>query len=349
MTERAAVRYARLVPSGGLLRVSILTEWANTRLNGVPRARMMLEALVRQWAELGERAYPASLPPEAAPFLDGLDRRIQLVIGSGDPGVAELEDEIRARLPPSFDLTIAIAPDLEYYPLKNAAAEVATGDILIFVDSDVIPDPGWMAHMLGSFARPDIDVVCGQTYVLPVDTYSRAFAVGWTYLPRRNEGRIFKPTKFYANTMAFRAEVFRKVGGFPTLGSKKTRGAASILGKNLGALGVAVWENQNAAVDHPPPSSFSHLAVRAIAHGRDQYMKHDESRHVGGLVRSVGLAAGRLGRGCWRTFRYARQVGLQPWEIPAALAITSTYYGFFALGGVLTHVSPDTMGRRFRV
>src|SRR6185295_11138852 len=125
-----------------------------------------------------------------------------------------------------------------------------------------------------------------------------------------------------------------------------TRGAASALGKALGAMGIAVWENQRAAVDHPPPSSFGHLAVRAIAHGRDHYMKHDEDRHITGLVRSVSLAASRLGRGCYRTFRYAGQVGLRPWEIPAALAITSTYYGFFALGGVLTHLSPEAMGRR---
>jgi hypothetical protein len=349
LTGSGGVRYARLVPAGAIVvRVSILTEWANTRLNGVPRARLMLEALVWQWAELGERTYPATLPPEAAPFLDQLDRRIQLVIGSGDPGVAALEDEIRARLPESFDLTITIAPDLEYYPLKNAAAEVATGDILVFLDSDVVPDPGWMAHLLGSFGRPEIDVVCGQTYVLPVDTYSRAFACGWTYLPRQDDDRIHQPQKFYANTIAFRREMFRKVGGFPPVGHR-TRGASSALGTALRAIGSGVWQNERAAVDHPPPSGFTHLAVRAIAHGRDHYMKHDEHRHVGGLVRSVGLAASRLGRGFWRTFRYANQVGLQPWEIPAALAITSTYYGFFALGGVLTHVSPEAMGRRFRV
>ncbi|MEO6027232.1 MAG: glycosyltransferase [Candidatus Binatia bacterium] len=314
----------------------------------MPRAWLMLEALVQQWRELGERVYPASLAPEAVRVLDGLDRRIELLIASGDPAVAELEDDIRSRLPADFDLTITIAPGLEYYPLKNAAVAVATGDVLVFIDSDVIPDPGWMAHLLGSFGRPDIDVVCAQTYVRPVDTYSRAFAAGWTYAPRHNEGRIFQPKKFYANTIAFRQEVFHKVGGFPALGCK-TRGAASLLGQALGEIGVGVWENENAAVDHPPPSSYRHLAVRAIAHGRDQYMKHDEHRHIGGLVNSVGLAAGRLGRGCYRTLRYAGEIGLQPWAIPAALAITSTYYGFFALGGVLTHLSPEMMGRRFRV
>jgi hypothetical protein len=31
------------------------------------------------------------------------------------------------------------------------------------------------------------------------------------------------------------------------------------------------------------------------------------------------------------------------------LAICAGYHVFFALGGILTHVSPSAMGRRFRV
>ena len=72
-------------------------------------------------------------------------------------------------------------------------------------------------------------------------------------------------------------------------------------------------------------------------------------RHLAGLVRSVGIATGRMGRGVYRTFRGWRRVGLRPWELPAALAICVGYHAFFALGGILTHVNPSAMGRRFRV
>ena len=121
------------------------------------------------------------------------------------------------------------------------------------------------------------------------------------------------------------------------------------LGFELAKLGIPVWQNQSACVDHPPPASFRHLAIRALAHGRDQYMTRSDERHLYGLARSVTIAASRLGRGFYRTFRYGPRVGLKPWELPAALAITSSYYAFFALGGVLTHLSPEAMGRRFRV
>jgi hypothetical protein len=141
--------------------------------------------------------------------------------------------------------------------------------------------------------------------------------------------------------------VFHRTG-FPAIG-KRTRGSTHQLRENFDRLGIDVWENLRAAVDHPPPADLQHLVVRAIAHGRDQYMARSESRNFYGLTRSVRLAATRMGRAAYRTFRFGRRLGLKPWEMPAAVAISATYYGFFALGGVLTHVSPGVMGRRFRV
>jgi hypothetical protein len=322
-------------------------EWANTRLNGVPRAWMLFDALGKQWRDVVAHAHPEGLPLAAAQFLDRLDPRAELLIASGDASISLLEAKIRACMPESLAVQVLVAEGLEYYPLKNHAAQRATGDLLLFVDSDVVPDDGWLAHLIGSFGRPEIVVVAGQTYVAPTDLFSRAFALGWTYPPKDESGGLFQPGKFYANTIAFRTEVFRRTG-FPSIGCR-TRGAARLLAQELGRLGIPVWQNQQACVDHPPPSSFQHLAVRALAHGRDIYMTRSEERNLYGLVRSLGAASGRMGRGFYRLLRYGRRVGLRLWELPAALAICFSYHAFFALGGLLTHVSPQSMGRRFRV
>lgn len=330
------------------IRLSIVIEWANTRLNGQWRAAALLDRLERQWQELLAGGYPETLPGEGREFLTGFDKRAELLIVSSEAMPAAIEKAIRERLSTIFDVGIHVGDGLEYYPLKNFGAGLASGEILLFVDSDVFPDDGWLAHLVGTFARPDVDAVCGQTYVAPTNLFAKAFALGWTYkLPDRS-GKVFPVRKFYANTIALRTEVFRQAGGFPSIG-RRTRGAASLLGRALERRGTAVWENQHACVDHPPPSSLRHLAVRALAHGRDQYMNHSEERHLTGLGRSVGIATGRMGRGVYRTLRGWRQVGLKPWELPAALALCIGYHAFFALGGVLTHVSPSAMGRRFRV
>lgn len=329
------------------LRVSFIVEWANTRLNGVPRAWTLLEILGKQWQQLSQHDYPDSLPIEAVGLLSQVDPRAELIVVSGDPATAGLASEIRRRVPESIDVHVVVSEGLEYYPLKNQGAQKATGDFLVFVDSDVWPDDGWMAHLIGSFGRSDIDVVCGQTYVAPTDVYSRAFALGWTYLPKDESGKLFKPSKFYANSIAFRSEVFRRTG-FPPAG-RRTRGSATLIKDELARIGIPVWANHRASVDHPPPADFRHLAVRAIAHGRDQYMKLSETRHLAGLVRSQRIAAQRWGQGLYRICRYADRVGLRPWQIPSAMAICSSYYAFFALGGWMTHVNPQAMGTRFRV
>jgi hypothetical protein len=217
----------------------------------------------------------------------------------------------------------------------------------LFVDSDVRPDDGWLARLVGSFGRDDVDAVCGRTYVAPTSLYSRAFAAGWTYMPKDDSGKFHQPSKVYANTIAFRSNVFPATG-FPPLG-RRTRGASSLVRAQLALRGIPIWENQSASVHHPPPSGFRHLAIRAIAHGRDQYMTRRQDRHLSGLARSQGVAFGRLGRAAYRLVRYRHRVGLRLWELPAAMAICSSYYFLFALGGVLTHISPEWMGSRFRV
>jgi hypothetical protein len=256
-------------------------------------------------------------------------------------------EEIRQRTPPAFDLGVHVAQGLEYYPLKNHGASLASGDLLLFVDSDVLPDPGWLAHLLGSFGRPEIQVVSGQTYVGPHDVVSRAFALGWTYELRDDSEAFVTGRKFYGNNVAFRAQAFPKEG-FPALGPR-TRGASSLVRARLAQEGIDIWQNRRAAVDNPPPADLHHLVIRALAHGRDQYMKDSTQRHLAGLRRSVGTAARRLGRGFRNTFFERHRVGLPWWQVPASLAINSLYYGCFALGGVLTHLAPEAMGRRFRL
>jgi hypothetical protein len=350
MTSRAASVLANARSpraDGHSLRLSIIVEWENTRLNGIPRAWALLEVLGRQWQGIVERRYPEMLPPEGAAFLERLDTRPELIVTSGEVLSEASKQEVRERAPKAFDLGIYVAAGCEYYPLKNLGASHATGDLLLFVDSDVLPDEGWLAHLLGSFAGPDVHVVSGQTYVGPSDVFSRAFALGWTY-ELRDVSRRFEPCrKFYGNNVAFRAEVFPK-DGFPPLGPR-TRGASSQLRAKLNEGGIDVWQNSRAGVDHPAPSSWRHLAVRALAHGRDHYMNDSTQRHLGGLRRSLGVAARRLSRGFKHTFFDRHRVGLAWWQIPASLAIISAYYGFFALGGILTHLSPEAMGRRFRL
>jgi len=328
-------------------RLSVIVEWANARLKGESRAVLLLDALARQWRQIVRGEVPAALPAAARRFLVGLEPRSELVLVSGDTAGIALDAEFEKRLSQSFDLTLRVADGLEYYPLKNFGAGLATGDLLLFVDSDVLPDEGWLAHLLGTLADPGVDVACGQTYVTPSDLVARAFALSWIFSLRDDSEALVQPSKIFTNNLLFRTGVFR-LTEFPSIGHR-SRGAGSLLRENLERLGITIWENQQACVGHSAPSSVRNMIVRALAHGRDHYMKHSEERTLQSLGYSLSVAARRLQRGFVRTFHDRRRVALRRREVPAALAIILAYYAFFAIGGVLTYIHPRAMARRFRI
>lgn len=344
---KSSIDHEYVVIGNSPRKVSFILEWANTNYSGVPRFFSFLEILKRQWRELAEENYPDNLEPDRRNFLKCIDPVPELLIVSGEIISIGLAEEIRQRCAPDFTPAIHVGEGLEYYALKNLGAELAGGNILCFIDSDIYPDDGWLLHLLGTFAVPHIRAVAGQPYIAPIDLFSSAFALGWTYELADTSGRLFHSAKFYSNNIAIEAELFNRVK-FPTL-QRRTRGAGSLLGKQLTELGYPVWQNRKALVDHPAPSSWKHLVIRALAHGRDMYMKTSEERNWQGLFYSQEIAASRLMRGIRNTFQNWRAVGLRPLEVIPATLIIFAYYALFSLGGLLTHVSPQVMGRHFRL
>lgn len=325
--------------------LSIVIEWANTIWNGEERAVRLLDRLNEEWQEIVADRYPDNLSIEVIEFLQRRGPRHELLIVSGIADVMALEDDIGRRAPQGFDVTVHVSEGLEYYPLKNFGARLAHGDFLLFVDSDVLPEPGWLAHLLGSFARPDVHVVCGQTFVEPIDFISRAFALGWSYQLRDKSAGMFVPDKFYANNIAFRAGVFRQ-SGFSSVG-QRSRGACSLLRQTLERRGIHVWENRMTGVDHPPPAGLRHIFVRALVHGRDYYLS-DPQRSFAGVGWAAQIAWARLIRGYRQISRHWRTVGLRIHEVPAAMAVIAFYYGVVVIGGVTTHLRPS-LTLRFRL
>jgi hypothetical protein len=342
MTSERSGRLHTAIP----WRLSIIIEWANTIWNGEDRAQQLLDRLAEEWQAICGNHYPSDLPAAAIEFLRQRAPRVELLIVSGVAGVTALEADIRRRLPESFDVSIHVAEGLEYYPLKNFGAGLAHGNLLLFVDSDVLPEKGWLAHLLGCFARGDIHVVSGQTYVEPKDFISRTFALGWSYELRDTAAGLFAPRKFYANNIAFRAQVFH-ASGFPPVGLR-SRGACSQLGRTLRGRGIEVWEDRATGVDHPPPMGLRHITIRALVHGRDYYLHDPRQRAFTGVTRATRIARQRLIRGYKQTLRHWRTVGLRRQQVPAAMAVMSYYYAVVVLGGLLTHVRPS-LTLRFRL
>ena len=75
---------------------------------------------------------------------------------------------------------------------RNVALEIASGDVVAFVDDDARPEPGWLAPLLAAFDRPCVAVVCGFVRPERLDTDAQiAFETGLGF-----GGMGFLPLRF---------------------------------------------------------------------------------------------------------------------------------------------------------
>jgi GT2 family glycosyltransferase len=104
---------------------------------------------------------------------------------------------------------------------RNTGVKAAKGDVLIFMDEDAFPEPGWLARLLEGYADPQVLGVGGA--ILPEWVGARPawfpdeflWVVGCTYL-----GMPEKPSpvrNLIGANMSFRRDAFFDLGGFNRL------------------------------------------------------------------------------------------------------------------------------------
>lgn len=96
---------------------------------------------------------------------------------------------------------------------RNQGARQARGDILFFIDSDVMLRPDGLAQLAEAFEAGELDAVCGvQTAEMRHHNLASQYKnlwMRWTYL--RQTGAV---PLFYTTAAAIKRDVFEQVGGF---------------------------------------------------------------------------------------------------------------------------------------
>ena len=328
--------------------VSVVIEWDNVRLSELDRARRMLSTLASE-AERVRQAPPWASAEEAA-FLAEVVQPLEVLVtfDSTEFTEAELRSVVEACLPPesgAIAFRTVPVPGGRYYALKNSGAGASTGDYIVFLDSDAVPEPGWLAAILGGFADPERRVIGGNTYIEPSGVYGKTFALTWFFPQRAVDGPVVPATHFLANNVAFRRHSFLPEGF--DLEEGLSKGACQRLGQRLRDSGTVIWRAPRAHCSHPPPNGLGHFVSRAIAQGRDNALGP-----VGKAVTPVGSIQ-RLVRNqrsaASRILRDRQSVGLALPEVPVSLAIAGTYYAFYFLGEAMSHAAPGWMRRNFQL
>ena len=101
-------------------------------------------------------------------------------------------------------------PNLNLSELRNYGADVSTGEILSFVDSDCVLSPVWLTQVVKWFDDPVVGIV-GNEYLLPEN--ASIFERNW--YNKSNYGIKYNEL-IPAGNMAIRKDFFLQSGGFDT-------------------------------------------------------------------------------------------------------------------------------------
>lgn len=303
--------------------LSIVIEWENAGRIGAIRARRMLKQLL---AQICDQDFAATDRPEILLMYNAaLNTRQE---------VQSLVEEAGTEWP--ADIRYLPAIDGSYYEQKNHGADNTSGDVLIFLDSDVVPEPGWLSGLLSVMGKPGVDVVCGTTSIEAEGFYAKAFALFW-FFPIRDARRDLAPSdRFYPNNVAFRRAVFDK-HRFERTG--QYRGPCALLADTLKREGYSIWRNHESHVLHPAPTGLRHFVLRALWHGHDDGVEQGRSggrsfwkgtrhflREVSGMARDIE--------------RRREEVGLGSLGAVGAAALGSAYFGIKYAGFLSTLAGP---------
>lgn len=333
-----------MAAAGLTLLVSFIVEWENALLCEESRSVTLLRILRRQSVEVAMSAKAGCETTYRAYLFELLVVYDEAQFGGAT--LARLLHRCAGAPDELLQWRLLSTHDSGYYKNKNLGARAAAGEILLFVDSDAVPEEGWLEHILCGLAGPAVGIMAGNSYIEPAGLVGKAFALTWFFPLRSNDGPFQRVDSLFANNLAMRRDAHSQ-HPFPDLAGT-SRGSCLILAEQLSSAGVPVYLNPRARLAHPAPHGFRHISKRALAQGRDRLYRE---RHFGTRWSASPLASClRLARHCagsaGKIFTGFHRVGLNPLLIPAALAVAWYYYLLYWTGEVLAHAG---LGAVYRI
>jgi len=159
-----------------------------------------------------------------------------------------------------------------YYRAKMLGAEVATGEVVIYCDSDCIYEPGWLRHLMTPFRQKEIQVVAGETRTRGQGPYGTAMALTYIFPQYSGRSDLFPVAQYFLNNVAFRRE-FLLQHPIP-VELPLYRGNCVIHAQKLAQAGYSIWRQPLARSTHASPEGVSHFFWRFLLIGHDYYWQN---------------------------------------------------------------------------
>lgn len=231
---------------------SIVIETENLGMAGLEDLVSGLQSLQKQ-----------TLSPENA-------REVLIVAGG------HVSEDTQELLRKDFPWTKIITPEesLSYTEAKMFGARATTGDIVVFVDSDVHYEPTWLESLLNGFLeKPDASVIAGETIIRGKSIYTHALNLAWM-LPTRSRISEYRVTNHvHLNNMAVRRNVILSLQFQPPVALYRAQLPFWIQG--LIKDGHKAYRAPHARGRHAPPQDFFDWWYRMLIFGADFVARAD--------------------------------------------------------------------------
>ena len=230
-----------------------------------------------------------------------------------------------------------------YYKAKMLGAEIATGDVLVYCDSDCIYERNWLETILTTFKQnQEIKVVAGETTTRGKGPYGTAMALAYIFPQYSDRKELTSTKQYFLNNVAFNREFLLEYP-IPTE-LPLYRGNCAIHAYDLLNSGHTIWQQPQARSTHAPPEGLSHFFWRFLLIGHDYYwQKRLLSPRKISLSKDDPMSG--IG-GKWQVFyqRVGKMFVHNPLHLlyfPFALPIIFASVGLIFIGYVITTIKPN--------
>jgi len=310
---------------------AIVMEWENALVYGANRAERGLSELVRQ---LRQCADAMDEPPELVIAFDPTRVTQEVISRSLSASIGPSDWPMRVTFHP-------LTPGAGYAAYHNEGFRRACRDIVVFFDSDVIPEPGWLEQMLLPFLNDRIGVVAGNTYVDPQGVYARACALFWIFPPRCRDSGLRPTNYFFLNNVAFRRDIFSR---FPFPEGGYFRGRAYKHAREIWRAGIPVVQQMAARAAHPPPIGVRYFVIYALCRGDDFALLERE-----GFQPPLAAFANNLRTVVTRITGRRRELDADWGSVAVSVALAVTYCSLLLIGHLIGRARPKLVQRNFPI
>ncbi|GAA4890792.1 glycosyltransferase [Ferrimonas pelagia] len=161
------------------------------------------------------------------------------------------------------------------YAARNCGLLAAQGEVLLFTDSDCIPQPGWLQSALDEFERsPQMDMVAGPIELFAALPLRPTSAELFDMACGLDQERAVRNSSAFTANFAMRHSVVRELGGFD---GQATSGGDVAFTQRAVAAGFHLGFFPGMCVRHPARRDLSQYRrkIRRIVSGAYQLSHHE--------------------------------------------------------------------------